>query len=1202
MKTLSKLFVAMVALFAYACATDATEDLGVKLDGGQTEITLSLEESRTQLGEKVEGVYPLYWSEGDAIAVNGVPSEPLTKAADGASAATFVVNGEVAYPHNIVYPAPAEGVTAAEGLQAVTFLAEQPYVAGSFAEGAAPMYALVTEGGESTTLSHLAGVLRFAVKGEGVTLTSMSVSSESGKIAGNFDVNCADGTLTAHADATNVVSVTFGEGLTLGAEATPIYVAVPAGNYGTFAITLRTANDKMTVKFDSEVKPINVGSVREFAPFTYAPNQNDSEEFIIETKEDLIEFASIASTFYPHKTAKLVANIDMTGVEWSPIVGFGSYTFDGGNFEIKGLTAPLFEETSAAIKNLKLTDVNITETVNPNIGAIVRNVPVVEEITSLTNCSASGTIVVNCENYSAEVEPIYAVGGLLGSCRNGIPLSNCTNNINIDVQGISTATASTKSFYIGGVAGYNSHLTDECTNNGSVSVGTLTTTGDLMLGGVIGCCQYIENLTNSGAIAVSGTYDGRVFVGGVVGYSMTTTEYKCIESSNSGAISINKSAEFNNSTYIGGVVGCSKFSVENCTNSGNISIAGTYNGQTYIAGNTGWAFASLKTNKIVGADNSGDITITGDASFKQHGTLPAAYTTAITASGVNPFIAGCIATGNTALDNSTNSGNITIEAGEQLKGGYLIGGLVANTSKWVTNCENSGDIEIKEGATIAGNGYLSGGVAISTGEGMKNVTNRGAINIYGTTTYRYFIGGCLGQSCLAATAEGEEIFTNLKNYGQINLKGTMDGGSASTNVGGVICYINGNAAKLYNYAEATITVDLKASSSNFNVGGIVVDADSHLVDVENHADINISGPTAGDTNSAFIGGLVAQHANASNRTNCINSGNINFSTTSTPTSIAIGGLFVSGVRLNCLNCHNSGNITVGSFGLNTADNKDANFTCGGIFARLMDAANHVALSNCTNSGNISIDGSNCDGTISVGGIFANMTAKATTLQVVGDSANNIGLVNSGNITVKGTGKTVSTTTPWLTVGGIFAQTNKAFVASGKEWSGIVKNTGNVDVTISINQNTYIGGLIGLINNSGAAAALSGANFTNTGNVTCSGVVPTTHSIGGLVGLGKSHITNASVHCDIQAYKFTKLGIVTGGVRSDASIVSNCKLGGRIATSSELKENADGDGAIVVPIWNDIDGSNFYEHIYSLAPDWSSITNYDGCSYLSAKPE
>ena len=1200
MKNLTRIFLAVVALFAYACATDTTEDLGVKLEGQTTEITLSLEESRTQLGEKVEGVYPLYWSEGDAIAVNGVASEPLTKAADGASAATFVVNGDIAYPHNIVYPAPAEDVIPAEGLQAVTFLAEQPYTVGSFAKGAAPMYALVTEAGAPTTLSHLAGVLRFAVKGEGVTLTSMSVSSESGKIAGNFDVNCADGALTAHDDATNVVSVSFGEGLTLGAEATPIYVAVPAGAYGTFSITLRTATDKMTVKFDSDVKPINVGAVREFAAFEYAANENDSEVFIIETKEDLIEFASIAATFYPHKTAKLAANIDMTGVEWSPIVNFGHYTFDGDNFEIKGLTAPLFEETSAAIKNLKLTDVNITETEKPNVGAFAREMPPVEGVTTLTNCSASGKIVVKCENLASVTDFVCGIGGLLGSCEKGMLISGCTNFVNLDVQGVSTAEATSKSFYIGGVVGYNKSLVKSCVNSGSVSVGTITTTGDLMLGGVIGNSNYAEDSTNSGTITLNGTHPGRVLMGGVFGYSMATADTKCSGCSNSGAINIAKEAVFEKATYIGGMAGCTKFSVDNCTNSGDISIAGTYNGQTYIAGNTAWIFANLKTNKVVGANNSGDITITGDASFTKFGGLPAAYSTAVTATDVNPYIAGCTATGNTALDNSDNTGHISIEAGEQLKGGYLIGGITANTSKWVTNCENSGNIEIKEGAIIAGNGFISGGVAITTGQGVKNVTNRGAINIYGTNSARFYIGGCLAQSCLDATDEGKEIFTNLKNYGQINLKGTMDGGSASTNMGGVICYIKGNAAKLYNYAEATITVNYKASSSNFNVGGIAVDADSHLVDVENHADINISGPTAGSTNSVFVGGLVAHHSGTSNRTNCSNSGNINFSTTSAPTSIAIGGLFMSGVRLNCLNCHNSGNITVESFGLNTAGNKDANFTCGGLFARLMDAAPHATLSNCTNSGAISVDGSNCDGTISVGGIFANMTSTATTLQVVGNGTNNIGVMNSGNITIKGTGKTVSTTTPWLTVGGIFGQTNKAFVKSGNEWSGIVKNTGNVDVTIQIDQNAYIGGLIGLINNTTAGAALSGANFTNTGNVTCSGVVPTIHRIGGAVGYGKSHIQNTTVHCDIKAIGFTTLGMVNGGERGDKSIVSNTKLGGRIATTTETHENGDGDKEDI-PVWTSLSDSNFHEYIYSVVPNWTGITNYDGCSYISVKP-
>ena len=73
MKNLSKIFMSVVAgVLAFSCVADATEDLGVKLGNtnGITEITISLEESRTQLGEKAGDVYPVVWSEGDAIAVN----------------------------------------------------------------------------------------------------------------------------------------------------------------------------------------------------------------------------------------------------------------------------------------------------------------------------------------------------------------------------------------------------------------------------------------------------------------------------------------------------------------------------------------------------------------------------------------------------------------------------------------------------------------------------------------------------------------------------------------------------------------------------------------------------------------------------------------------------------------------------------------------------------------------------------------------------------------------------------------------------------------------------------------------------------------------------------------------------------------------------------------------------------------------------
>lgn len=694
---------------------------------------------------------------------------------------------------------------------------------------------------------------------------------------------------------------------------------------------------------------------------------------------------------------------------------------------------------------------------------------------------------------------------------------------------------------------------------------------------------------------------------------MSTEVNKCVGCVNSGAINIDKSAVFSKEAYIGGMAGCTKFSVENCTNSGDISIAGTYNSKTFIAGNTAWVFATSGTNKIVGADNSGNITITGDAEFAKIGDAPAAYSTAVNADYINPMIAGCTATGNTAVDSSDNSGNITIEAGEQLKSGYLIAGIVTNTTKWVTNGENSGNIEFKEGVSVANNGFISGGVAVSTGQGVKNITNRGAISFYGTNTRRLYIGGCLGQSLLAATAEGKEIFADLKNYGPITLKGTMDGGSASTNVGGVICYIKGNAARLYNYEEATITIAHKASSSNFVVGGVVVDADSHLADVENHANIDISGPTAGNTNYAYVGGVVAHHAGVSNRTNCSNSGNISFSTTSTPTSIAIGGVFMSGVRLNCLNCHNSGDITVGKFGLIGSD-VNANITCGGLIARLMDAKEHVTLSNCTNSGAISVDGSNCGGAVYVGGVFANMAATNTTLQVVGDATNNIGIANSGDITVKGSGKTLNDDDSRLVVGGVFGQNNKPFVASGKEWSGIVKNTGAVNVTSLQNQAIYMGGLVGLINNTNAGASLTGSTFVNTGNVTCSGVVPTIHYIGGLVGLIKANVVGASSYCDIEAIGFSKVGMITGTSRSETVVASNCKLGGTICNKQVKDVSAEGDEVLEKQIITLGESSNiadaeeaaiavndyWYNYIYGAAVE-KATAEADGCSFLSVKP-
>ena len=107
MKSLMRIFMAVAAgMLAFSCVTDTAEELGVKVEGqsGIHEVSISLEASRTQLGERNdEGKYPLYWSEGDAIAINGVASNPLTSG-DTANA-TFSFNQEVIRPYCVVYPA-----------------------------------------------------------------------------------------------------------------------------------------------------------------------------------------------------------------------------------------------------------------------------------------------------------------------------------------------------------------------------------------------------------------------------------------------------------------------------------------------------------------------------------------------------------------------------------------------------------------------------------------------------------------------------------------------------------------------------------------------------------------------------------------------------------------------------------------------------------------------------------------------------------------------------------------------------------------------------------------------------------------------------------------------------------------------------------------------------------------------------------------
>ena len=84
-----------------SCTTDISED--VTNARGTTELTAALEGTRTHLGDKDgnTGLYKVYWSNGDCIAVNGRQNDALSNVEEGTASAAFFVNEAINPPYDV---------------------------------------------------------------------------------------------------------------------------------------------------------------------------------------------------------------------------------------------------------------------------------------------------------------------------------------------------------------------------------------------------------------------------------------------------------------------------------------------------------------------------------------------------------------------------------------------------------------------------------------------------------------------------------------------------------------------------------------------------------------------------------------------------------------------------------------------------------------------------------------------------------------------------------------------------------------------------------------------------------------------------------------------------------------------------------------------------------------------------------------------
>ncbi len=200
----------------------------------------------------------------------------------------------------------------------------------------------------------------------------------------------------------------------------------------------------------------------------------------------------------------LTNNIDLTGIDWTPIgTSFSnSYTgtFDGGNHTITGLTvtgsneyAGLFGRIGSGgkVMNVKLEGVQIeSDNEMSAVGGVVGY-----SYGNIENCSVSGSVSSNS-----------TAGGVVGAQLGG-SITGC--NTSATVKGVT---------YAGGIAGYTNgggSLTG-CYATGSISVEN-NTTNAAWAGGVVGsngsstltACYATGSVTSSGS--------GTIYAGGVTG-------------------------------------------------------------------------------------------------------------------------------------------------------------------------------------------------------------------------------------------------------------------------------------------------------------------------------------------------------------------------------------------------------------------------------------------------------------------------------------------------------------------------------------------------------------------------------------------------------------------------------------------------------------------------------------------------------------
>ncbi len=1106
---------------------------------------------RTELGEKADGKYPLYWSAGDVVAINGEAVEAAIRE-DNAALADFTTTASA--PFNIVYPY-------TEGLEAshVRFAAVQPYTEGTFAAASAPMYgyAATAEGG--ITMHHLTGIMRFAVKaaeGQNVTLKSIVITTD-GDISGDFAVDCTTGALTPKANTTNTITYTFAEGEgALSTTASEYFFTIPAGSYGEFEVTFNaTSGESMTAKFDGS--NIKAGVVREFKEATFTNNAN---AFFIYDEATLAEFAShVVGGTFTWDAARVTASFEVTN-EWTPVANF-TKVFEGGRNTISGLTKPLFNTTAATIRSLNIKGA-YTVTAGDVFGAVAQTAVEGALIEGCSLVEGSTITVTGDATGSAQV------GGLVGNAT-AATLKDLSNHATITVDAVNAEA----NLDLGGIVGYALCNITNCDNHGAVTFAT-TTLNDVRVGGVVGFlrskdgshydiagCDNAANIT----VSKSATLD-LLTMGGIAG-----------------------SESFHSVVVDSAIVGDQTYTFDTCSNTGNLSFYGTISAtgeRLLIGGITGRAYGNYKscsngvkdntekgaiylTGKTLHLDDStnnslniagifaindgntdvyshvedcvnyapiSSINLENTAVYGEAGTVHAIRVAGLVGARRN----GNRTTNQSTFRNLTNYGKITFVNNNPCE--FCIGGVAGLSQVWSYDIVNHGDIDItNSNSKVAYVGGIYGYDNICPPENVDNFGDIKFQGVAGTTTANgiIYIGGLISYSTWPVNRhsrnEGNITLNNVtttttlyvagnisyktgtgrlpkpENAGNITIRNSkcvtavIAGivGDCQSGIAGDVNIYDGTSDYVAN--SGTIDVELEATGNYYLAGGIAYCDGISSYGVKNTGKIISNATVTGESRVSGILGYLLRHSTQYTHEKLINE-----------SDIEVTGSYGAGLRVGgCVAHSQATKSTAYSQKMNYLRNSgDITIDADGTFVYTSGTA--VAPNNvCTEHHN--------SGAVTVSGDFTETSHIAGTIAVCDYTTNNVEFTNCSNsgtvisnIKVTGANHYVGGTTSYT----------KCSLAG-------FSNSGNVTCTGTGNT-VRIAGICSSLSN---ASSDKTENCTNTGNILYSGTSVGASQVAGVFshgkGVAKNSINRGSVTFTGTAGSYAAVGGVYGSTTDSA---------------------------------------------------------------------